>query len=62
VNSKKWYTSKTIWVNLVALAGAVVVAYGLPEAQWPAIAGALLATLNLMLRLVTGESIAFGDE
>jgi len=61
MDSKSWYTSKTIWANL--LAGVVVVAtitgvdLGLsPEAQAEIVA-AVMVIVNLVLRFVTNRGI-----
>jgi hypothetical protein len=54
---KPWYTSKTIWVNLVALIGSILVAYGFEPSRWAEIAAGTLAVVNVVLRLVTGEPI-----
>ena len=57
MTGKAWWQSKTIWVNALALAGAIVVAFGLPEQQWVVIAPAILAGANLFLRIITGQPI-----
>jgi hypothetical protein len=55
---KKWYVSKTFWVNTVAaLAMAIQVKYGfIIGAETQAIA---LSAINLGLRAITKESITF---
>jgi hypothetical protein len=48
---KPWYLSKTVWVNVIALAAVLVQAYtgeNLLDAQGQA---ALLAVVNLVLRI-----------
>ena len=59
---KSWWKSKTVWVNVVVLVGAVVTV--LAGNEWvmsnPQLAGVLLAVsggLNMILRLVTKEAI-----
>ena len=56
---KKWYLSKTLWVNIVALAAIIAqTAAGFvidPESQ-----AAILAVINLILRAVTDEEIDWG--
>ena len=55
---KKWYTSKTIWVNGVAVITSVVAArfgYALPvEAQ-----AGILAGINILLRKLTKTEIVW---
>ena len=50
---KKWYMSKTLWVNAVALLAAIgLVAQG--EATWQtALAPVGMAIANMLLRIVT---------
>lgn len=61
MESKPWYTSKTIWANLVAFAATVAVIAGVdvgltPEVQAEIVA-AVLAGVNIVLRLITREAI-----
>jgi len=53
---KKWYKSKTFWVNLIAIGSIIIRAeFGLvllPEGEV-----ALLAIINLLLRKITKEEI-----
>lgn len=58
---KKWYTSKTLWTNIVGAIATAAGVFGLdlgltPEVQAQIVAGAL-AVLNIVLRLVTDEPI-----
>jgi hypothetical protein len=58
VTGKKWYASKTFWVNIIA-AGALLVQgkYGFivsPEMQ-----ALVLSGVNMALRAVTKEAITF---
>jgi len=57
MDAKKWWTSKTIWVNGLALVGAIAVAVGMGEAEWAAIAVGAQAIINIFLRSITGESV-----
>ena len=54
---KKWYLSKTLWLNLLAIVALVAqgeFGYILDaEAQ-----AAILAAINLMLRIVTKEGLS----
>jgi len=59
---KSWWKSKTVWVNVVVIAGAMVTV--LVGNEWvmsdPQLAGVLLALsggLNMVLRLFTNEAI-----
>ena len=54
--NKKWYMSKTIWVN--TLASIVLIA----QAQWgfilaPELQGYILTGVNVLLRFITKEKI-----
>jgi len=57
---KKWYASKTLWFNLVALAVAVLGQFGysgeLP-AEWAIYVPVIVAVVNMILRLVSNEPI-----
>jgi len=53
---KRWYLSKVLWANTIALAAlAVQAATGFIID--PASQAAILAVINLILRAVTGEEI-----
>ena len=56
---KKWYRSKTIWVNTIAIITLVLVNLGLTEvSQEIATAEAsILAVINLVLRIVTKQGL-----
>ncbi|MGB9618276.1 MAG: hypothetical protein ACPL7J_13220 [Desulfomonilaceae bacterium] len=56
-NKKQWWMSKTIWTNLIALVGSVVLALGVDADQWAEIAAVSLAVVNLGLRLATKDAI-----
>jgi hypothetical protein len=56
-NTKQWWASKTIWVNLIALSGAIAISIGLDAGRWEEISTVALAALNLALRMVTREEI-----
>ena len=55
---KKWYLSKTLWFNVVAVAVFIASAFGyadfIPDADVLAI---VAAVLNLVLRLVTNDKL-----
>ena len=53
--NKKWYVSKTVWVNVLAILAAIFTDIELtPETQI-----AILGVINLILRLVTKEKIVW---
>ena len=52
-NTKQWWMSKTIWTNLIALAGSTALALGMDSDRWAEIAAICLAVVNLGLRLAT---------
>ena len=56
-NPKAWWTSKTIWTNLIALVGALAVAQGTDPGRWAEISTVALAAVNVALRLVTNEPV-----
>jgi hypothetical protein len=57
--TKVWWTSKTIWMNLIALVGSIVIAIGFDPGRWAEISSVSLAVVNLILRLYTREPITF---
>ncbi|MDA8408151.1 MAG: hypothetical protein M0T73_15000 [Deltaproteobacteria bacterium] len=57
-NSKKWWASKTIWINLVALSGSIAISLGCDSGRWAEISTVTLAAVNLVLRLITREEIS----
>ena len=58
---KKWYESKTVWVNVFLFISAVLSAFGfvgeLP-ADWEVFVIPVIAVINIILRFVTKQSIA----
>jgi len=58
MEAKKWFHSKTIWLNSIALIAALLQAkYGLVIDG--ATQGLLLTALNLILRAITKEEIVW---
>lgn len=59
--SKRWYKSKTVWVNALTLVASVAVAMqGDTEITNPQVVsalGAVLAGVNLVLRFVTQQPV-----
>ena len=57
MESKVWYLSKTIWVNLLAMV-AIVIQVATGTAWLDAeIQGAILVIVNLILRIVTKQPL-----
>ena len=50
---KKWYKSKTVWTNVIA----IVIALGVDLREQEVIA--VLALINLVLRIVTKEELTW---
>lgn len=50
---KKWYKSKTLWANLLAIAAV----FGLDIT--PDETAAILAVVNILLRLITKEELTW---
>ena len=62
MKAKKWYESKTLWVNVIVVALAALTALtnqGDLPAEWEAIVAAVIAVLNIGLRFVTNRPIEF---
>ncbi len=55
--TKVWWMSKTIWTNMIALVGSMVIAVGFDPGRWAEISAVGLAVVNLVLRLVTKDEI-----
>ncbi len=54
---KKWYLSKTLWVNTLMFAGVVVMTFtGTDLFNAEAQAG-ILVGVNMVLRMITNESL-----
>ncbi len=61
MESKPFYASKTLWVNLVAVAAALTGAFGIdlgldPETQ-VTIVGAIMGVVNIILRFTTKTAL-----
>jgi len=58
LGGKSLLSSKTFWLNVLGLAGMIATAFGLiGESDWVQYQAAMLAMLNIILRLFTGEPI-----
>jgi len=53
--NKKWYTSKTVWLNLVSIVGIIFFGGELD----PQVVVGILAGLNFLLRMITKENITW---
>ena len=54
---KKWYLSKTLWVNIVAVL-VVVAEYLIAEKIYmPEVHAIVIAVLNLVLRVITKQKL-----
>ena len=59
---KPFWASKTLWVNSVALIGAVTGAFGMdlgltPELQ-ASVVGGIMGVVNIVLRLTTTKAVS----
>ncbi len=53
---KKWYRSKTLWVNLIALISLLInEKVGIPISESEQVA--ILSVVNIVLRLITKEPV-----
>jgi cytochrome b subunit of formate dehydrogenase len=58
---KMWYCSKTIWVNLIAIASIVLASHtGLYIP--PEITTLLLSTINILLRMITKQEVIWSQD
>ena len=55
--NKKWYTSKTLWVNSIAIALMVAEYLIANQIYSPELHALILAILNLLLRVVTNTGV-----
>lgn len=58
MEAKKWYTSKTLWVNILAIAGDVVLnltGHALPVG-WDI---TVLGGINMILRFITKQPVSW---
>jgi hypothetical protein len=53
--AKKWYTSKTLWTNAIAIAAIVIWGSELPIET----VGIVLGVINAILRFITKEEIVW---
>ena len=64
MNSKAWWTSKTIWVNAIALGLSIAGATGfqLSETDTAQITTMVLAAVNIVLRMITKGAVTLTSE
>jgi len=60
MSTKRWYHSRTIWVNIVAIAVILLVNLGLPDisVEVAAAEGSILGIVNLILRIITNQGLS----
>jgi len=61
MSKKLWYTSKTIWVNLIALVAAVLFSVNGYELSADTQA-TILVVINFILRFITKEEIVWSKD
>ncbi len=54
---KKWYMSKTLWVNALMIAGMVAEYFIVEKIYSPEIHAIVIAVINLGLRIVTKSGL-----
>lgn len=59
---KKWFESKTLWVNLIALVAIVIQGITGKEYLSAESQGVLLTIINMLLRFVTKHEIDWNGE
>ena len=57
MEDKKWFTSKTLWVNALAVIGSVVQGVTGSDIMSPADQGIFLGVVNLILRMFTSKKL-----
>jgi hypothetical protein len=61
MNPKPPWLSKTLWINVLAIIGSVVVYMaGVDPSTWSEISVSALALINICLRLTTNQPIDWG--
>ena len=54
---KKWYESKTLWVNVISIMALLAQSYYKKDIISPEIQGTLLGVVNVVLRVITKDAI-----
>ena len=59
--NKRWYASRTLWINaiagLAAISGALGLDLGLSSETQIALVGGIMAVINIVLRFVTSKPV-----
>jgi len=58
MESKKWYESKTLWVNIISIIGIFTASKSGVEMS-PEMVTTVLGVINMVLRFVTKKEIAW---
>ena len=58
MDSKPWYTSKTLWVNAIAFVALVVQSFGTGFVIGAEEQVGILAVINILLRIITKQPIS----
>lgn len=56
---KKWYLSKTMWVNIIATIGIITQTVTGHDVISPEVQGIILALINIILRIITKHELTF---
>lgn len=59
MENKKWYTSKTLWVNAIAIAAIIAQGVSGKEVIGVDLQATILAGINMILRLVTKSAVTW---
>jgi len=57
--NKKWFLSKTVWVNVIALIGVMLQAIYNKEVIPVELQATIISVINLLLRTITKENIVW---
>lgn len=60
METKKWYMSRTLWTNVIAIIVILCVNFGLEDMsqQIATAEGAILGVINLVLRIITNQGLS----
>ena len=57
--NKRWFLSKTVWVNVIALIGVMLQAIYNKEVIPVELQATIISVINLLLRTITKENIVW---
>lgn len=60
MNTKAWYLSKTLWINLIAIVAMGIQTFNADFIISPEIQAGILGLINLVLRTITGTALDMG--